>query len=251
MNRIFAIIKSNLKGALDLKQIFIINLIFICIFRMKIDYFNKALSFNEYINVIFYGPISLFSNMLDTLIWSTYEFYLIYIIGNYLYRELKGRSIYTISRIGSRLKWYTYIQVTVMSVCFIYYSIAIFIVGICVYVLNGQVVIVNMFGILNILLILTLSGYLIMNMYIVAVMVLRNHNLTFLLIVVLLYLLIEVGYTWQVDMYIPFNHGILGKRIIGNINFIYSYVYLIIMSFISIWVVRAIIVKNDLLDIID
>lgn len=242
------IILSNFKAILELKKLVFIIVIFII--AMKKNSFDNLINLSNYIRSIFYGPNDISTNIIELLIWSIYQFYLIYIIGDYLGKEFGIRNIYTISRIGSKIKWYVYNQLTLVFVCLVCYLTAVMLITIYAFIRSRYINILDIKEILNIWLILSISSYFILTVYLIIFIITKNNNLSFILIIISLYLSIEFGSIFKIDAFIPLNQGILSKHFILHFSFLWSYIYLSITTVINLFIIKYIIFKNDLLSII-
>lgn len=252
MGRHFKIIINNLKSVLGFKRILLISIIYIVVFYAKINILSQLGSLYEYVAIIFQGPKSLSENIMELFIWSLYQFYLIYIIGDYFYRELKIRNVYVFSRIGNKTEWFLHTQFTSIIVCITYYLIGIILIALCGFTLNRQIIMNNKFcDIVNIFFILSLSSYFITTVYIALVVIIKKHNVSFLILILVLYLSIEVGYIFKIDAYIPFTQGILIKHLMPNIGFFGSCLNLSFFIIINYYFIKRYIVKNDFLTIMD
>ncbi|KAJ50085.1 hypothetical protein BD780_004192 [Clostridium tetanomorphum] len=246
MKRHFRILITNFKSMFTYSKILFIFIIFIFSGFLKLSSFGSR----DYINIFFYGPNNLFDNILELMIWSLYQFYLIYIIGDYFYKELKVRNSYIISRIGSKMEWHLYIQITIIVACIFYFTTGSIVVG-CICFVTRHTPIFSIYEVLKIILILSLSSYFISNIYISIVLISKNHNFSFLIIIILLYLSIELGNIYRIDAFIPFNQGILSKHSFSNFNLSWSFVYLLVIDIINILLNGRLISKFDLMNILD
>jgi len=218
---------------------------------MKKDSFGDVINLSDYIKIIFHGPNTVSENVIELLIWSLYQFYLIYMAGDYLHKEFRIRKLYIISRIGSKFKWYIYTQLTMLGLCLLYYLIGIIVITISIFVLNKHVIIFNVYEILNMWLVISISSYFILTIYIIAFLLTKNNNVSFILIIILLYLSIEFGDIFKIDKFLPMNQGILSKHLIENFGFVWSYIYLSLLIVINLFIIKHLILKNDLLSIIE
>ncbi|GEM_PF-2375830 len=241
----------NCKSILSLKRFLFIVIIYIFIFMMKKDSFGDVINLSDYIKIIFHGPNTVSENVIELLIWSLYQFYLIYMAGDYLHKEFRIRKLYIISRIGSKFKWYIYTQLTMLGLCLLYYLIGIIVITISIFVLNKHVIIFNVYEILNMWLVISISSYFILTIYIIAFLLTKNNNVSFILIIILLYLSIEFGDIFKIDKFLPMNQGILSKHLIENFGFVWSYIYLSLLIVINLFIIKHLILKNDLLSIIE
>lgn len=248
MKKVFKIITYNLKSTISL--ITFVNIIFIFIFIVisKSQYLESVTTLSEYIKFIFYGPNNLSDNMQELLNWSLYKFYFLYIIGNYIYNELKLRNIYTISRIGSKFKWLIFLLINILLISIFYYLIGMIIGVIYIVHLNIPITANDIFSILPMFFLIVLSNCLLSTIYLMFSLVSKNHSLSFILTIILLYSSLSLGSMFNIDKYLPLNRSILYKHYTLNLNFKVSYSYLIIVILISIYVLIKYILKNNLTD---
>lgn len=128
MKRYLRIIKNNILSVFSIIALCFIIIIFAYTFLVKFNSFDDINTFSEVINKIFCGPNSLRNNIIDVFTWSLYQFFIIYIIGNYFFKELNTRGIYTIMRLGSKKYWHISLQITCFLACIIYFVFAFFII---------------------------------------------------------------------------------------------------------------------------
>lgn len=248
MNKHLRIINCNLKSILPCSAYIAIACIFILIFTLKINNLYCEPNSFQCINIIFYGPINLTNNVAELFIWSMYQFYLLYIVGNYIFKEFRIRNIYIIGRIGNKIKWNNYMQLTIFFTCIIYYLFGIILDIIGLLILNKSISLADVINILNIYLILVISSYFISTIYYIILLVYKNHSLSFLIMVIITYLSIMFGDALNIDKFLPINHGILSKHYFMNFGFKLSYIYLCILIIVNLFSINKFILKNDIVD---
>ncbi|NSB15964.1 hypothetical protein [Clostridium beijerinckii] len=251
MKRHLKIIANNLKTSFGFKKFFCVIAIFIVIFKIKLNVHSDLISLDDFIKIIFHGPNNLLDNILELLIWSLYQFYLFYIAGDYLYRELKLQSVYNISRLGSKIKWYIYNQLNLAIICLFYYIIGIASITVCLFISNEKVIINNIYDIVNVYFILFISSYFAITVYTIIVLLIKKHNVSLLILIITIYLSIELGDLLNIDIYLPFNQGIISKHLLCNFGYQWSYGYLLLMIILNLFIIKILMVKNDLLIILD
>lgn len=230
---------------LSLKKIYIICAIFIFTFYVKLNSRDNIYGLGEFIKASFYGPNNLSDNIMEVLTWSLCQFYLIYLIGQYLYNELEVRSIYTFLRIRHKKTWHICLQITCFLICVVYFLIGLVIGLITGYVFNIKLDINNIVEVINIFTILVLSSYYIITIYFFSIIKTQAHNRSFLMLIIILYLSIILGSIFKIDKFIPLNQGIISKHFISDFSFRWSYIYLSIMIIINIMVINRLIKKKD------
>ena len=248
MKKYFRLIISNLRATISLRNCLGIIGISILISLPKLMGSLCISSLDEYIKYIYYGPKNLTGNISETLNWIIYQSYLIYVIGNYVYKEFKIRNMYTISRIGSKLTWYICIQINALITCIIYYSINIAVNIMCIVIFNKATEMGNLLNIANIYFILILTSYLIVSIYFCALFFIKNHAFSFISTIIILFLSILLGDSLNIDPYIPINRGILVNHYILGLNYIKSYIYIILVITINVFISKQILFKEDLLE---
>lgn len=82
-------IKNNIKSIFSYNKIFIILTFYILILINNYTNYYYLQSNSEIFKSIFYGPINITENLLATFFWSFNQFYLIYLLGDFLYYQLK------------------------------------------------------------------------------------------------------------------------------------------------------------------
>lgn len=246
MNKGFRIINSNLNAIFSWKKCISISCIFIFIFIFKMDDLYNESNSLQCINILFYGPINLSDNTGEVFIWSIYQFYLLYIVGNYIFKEFSMRNTYTIGRIGSKTKWNNYMQISIFLTCIIYYLLGFVLEMIGMIIFNKSISLGDIINILNIFSILTISSYFISTTYYIILLIHKNHSLSFIMIVIYTYLSILFGDTLKIDKFLPVNHGILSKHYFMSFNFNLSYFYLGILIMINLLIINKFISKKDI-----
>lgn len=251
MNKHLRIINCNLKAILSCTKCIVISCIFILVFILKIsDLYHESNSL-QCINILFYGPINLSNNITELFIWSMYQFYLLYIVGDYILKEFKIRNIYTIGRIGSKIKWNNYMQINIFLTCIIYYLFGMVLEIIGILILNKSISLGNIVNISNIFFILVISSYFISTIYYIVLLINKNHSLSFVIMVISMYLSIMFGYELNIDRFLPLNQGILSKHYFMSFGFEISYVYLGILIIMNLLIIRKIILKKDIVYYMD
>jgi len=249
MRRYFRIIKGNFQSIISINKLCSICIIFIYLFCVKFTSLNRILSIGKLFELTFYGPNNLSDNISEVLFWSLYQFYIIYAIGDYCYRELQIRCVYTITRIGDKHIWYLCFQFTCFLACVVYFLFGITIGFITLSLLNIHLIIIDICRILNTLAILSLSSYYIMTIYIIIITMTQKYNQSFLILITLIYLSIAFGGMLKIDPFMPLNQGILSKHYISGFSFQWSYIFLCIMIFFNVIFLNRIIIERDLLEI--
>ncbi|ELU5588375.1 hypothetical protein SCB17_002866 [Clostridium perfringens] len=248
MKKYLNIISNNLRSIFSIKNLIFIIVIFIYVFSVKINNYDSNFSFNEILEVIFAGPINL-DNISEIFTWTFYQAFLIYIIGNYIFNELSTRSIYVIPRLGNKQYWNICLQITCFLACIIYFALGTFIEFIFTAILNKGFNFSNIIDTLQIVVLLSLSSYYAITVYIFNIMVTKSHIKSFLILIVEFYVSISIGDIFNIDKFIPLNQGILSKHIIYNFSYNWSFIFLGILIFINLVIINRLIVKRDLLDI--
>ncbi|ADY55182.1 hypothetical protein Sgly_0831 [Syntrophobotulus glycolicus DSM 8271] len=249
MKRYLRIIKNNLRSVFSIGSLCCTVIIFIYIFVVKFNSISDGHSFSEIINIIFRGP-SNNDNLIEVFTWGLYQFFLIYIIGNFFFKELDRRSIYTLPRLGNKIYWHICLQITSFSVCIIYFIFGTSIMFICASVININFNLNGISEIFKIIGLLSLSSYYLITLYIFISLVSRKHNQSFLVLIMTLFLSITLGDILKIDKYLPFNQGILSKHIISNFSYQWSFLFLALIIIVNLIFINRIIVKRDLFQIL-
>ncbi|WP_283719507.1 hypothetical protein [Clostridium perfringens] len=248
MKKYLSIISNNLRSIFPIKNLIFIIIIFIYVFLVKINNYDYNFSFNKILEVIFAGPISL-DNISEIFTWTFYQAFLIYIIGSYIFNELSIRSIYIIPRLGNKKCWYICLQITCFLACIIYFALGTFIEFIFTSILNKVFNLSNIINTLQIVVLLSLSSYYAITVYIFNIIVTESHIKSFLILIIEFYVSIFIGNIFAIDKFIPLNQGILSKHIIYNFSYSWSFIFLGTLIFINLIIINRLIVKRDLLDI--
>lgn len=250
MKRYLRIIKNNLQSVFSIGNLCCMVVIFIYIFAVKYSSIKNIDSFSEVVKKIFIGPNNLTDNILEVFIWMFYELFLIYMIGNYCFKEFDTRSIYTMPRLGNKKHWHICLQITCFFTCIIYFAFGISIGVICTSVMNKGFNLNGISEVFKTMGLLSLSSYYIITLYILSTIVSRKHTQSFLVLITTLCLSLEFGEILKIDKYIPFNQGILSKHIISNFSYQWSFIFLAIFIFINLIFINKLLVKRDLFEIV-
>jgi len=234
MNEFFRKLISNLKFTFFLKRIYFIIGIFILVFLSKLDSMFNCINSQEYINAVFYSPNTLIDNVLEVLIWSMYQFYLIYIIGDYICKEFKLRNIYILCRIGSKKKYIVYLYLNILLICFVYYLIGVSIFCILTMILNKHTFILNLLSILDMLLMLVISGCFISTIYLMIFSSIKNHIMSFIFTIIYIYLGIIIKADYNINLFISL-----------NLDFFWR-IFLCTILIINLIIISRFIIKDDM-----
>lgn len=251
MIRNIRIVINDFKAILDFKKLLSIIVAFILIFIMKKDFLLNIVSLDEVFKTTLSGPYRVTENILEIFIWSFYIFYLIYLAGDFFYTELKRRSLYSISRIGNKKTWYLCIQVSLFLLCISYYLIGGILITICSFIFKNSLIVYSILDILNIIFILSVSSYFMINVYLIILLIAKSHNRGFLFLVILDYISIDLGGIFNIDKFMPLNQGMIIKHNIEKFSCLWSYMLLIPLIVVCIILINYVINKKDLLAIID
>ena len=250
MKRYLRIIKNSLGSIFSIGSLCCIVIIFIYVFVVKSNTISDVHSFSEVINKIFRGPTNFSDNLIEVFTWGLYQFFLIYMIGNFWFKELDTRSIYTLPRLGNKQNWHICLQITSFLACIIFFVVGTSIIFICTSTVNINFNLNEIGGILKIIVLLSLSSYYLITVYIFSILISRKHNQSFLVLITTLFLSIELGDILKIDKYLPFNQGILSKHIISNFSYQWSFIYLFLLILVNLIFINKIIVKRDLFKIV-
>lgn len=251
MKKFFRILNNNFRSAISIKKLIFIVFIFLIITIPKVCYFNDLTAATDYIKIIFYGPKDLTSNINALLNWSLYEFFLLFIIGDFIYYELKTRNIYTISKIGSKFTWIIYMQLTIFLLITIYHLIGLLIIFISIHTFNFNFNINDFFNITHIVILLILVSYLMSTIYFFILFLTKNHSLSFIITILVFYLSISIGNMFNLDRYLPLNRGILNNHYFFNLSFNVSNIYILTTIIINLYIIIRCFIKNDLFNSIN
>ncbi|MDD6769958.1 MAG: hypothetical protein SPJ62_06950 [Inconstantimicrobium porci] len=249
VNNIFRhlnLIKANSKVIFSLKGILCMCIIFVYTFLTKSYLVNDTFAFGQTIKNTFYGPLNLGDNIIETFTWVLYQFFIIFVIGNFIFKELMVRAYYTIPRLGNKSRWHIDLQFACIISCVIYFALGFFIVFIINWLSNSASNFNGLYDVIKILSLLSLASYYFVTVYIINVLVTKNHVQSFIILLITSLVSIELGYVFKIDKYIPFNQGIISKHITGGFSLAWSMIFLIILIIINVVISDIIIVKKDL-----
>lgn len=249
MKKYLRIIKNNLQSVFSIGNLGCTIAIFIYLFAVNFKFIDYSHKFREFIEIIFMSPINLTNNIIQVFTWILYQFFLIYMIGNYFFKELATRSIYVIPRLRNKQYWHICLQITAFLVCIIYFALGIFISFICGISLNKTFNLNNAVEIFKIIMLLGFSSYYLVTVYIFSTLITRKHNLSFLLLIITACLSNTLGTIFRIDKYLPFNQGLIIKHMIYKFSYQWSLIFLTILIFINLIFINRFIVKKDLFEI--
>ena len=250
-NHYYLLIKNNIKYIFTIKMILCIIIIFIINLIMKTNNNIDYESVYEYISITFYGPINMFDNLNELLSWSFYEICFLAFIIRFLNKEFSNRSIYLISRLGNKIRWYNYLQLTILVLTIIYFMIGFLTSSLFTIIINENIINIDIFNILKLLLLIIMYNYFIILLYIIIFLFIENRNLGIIALIMLIYLSIELGNSFHIDKFLLLNQGIISKHIISDFSFLWSYIYLgVFIGYLFIFI-KNIVIKRDLISIID
>ena len=240
------VIKNNNKVIFSVKSTLCMCIIFIYAFLEKNNLVSDTYIFGQTLKNIFYGPLNLGSNLIETFTWVLYQFFIIFVIGNFIFKELMVRAYYTVPRIGNKIRWHADLQFACIISCVIYFVLGFFIVFIINWLSNSDSNFNGLYDVIKILSLLSLSSYYLVTVYIINVLVTKNHVQSFIILLITSLVSIELGYVFKIDKYIPFNQGIISKHVIGGFSLTWSMIFLIILIIINVVIADIMIVKKDL-----
>ncbi|GKX68176.1 hypothetical protein [Inconstantimicrobium mannanitabidum] len=246
---ILQITKNNIKVVFSIPNIFFIVAIFIYILLTQTDLIKNTGNFGEIIKNIFYGVDTLEGNMIKIFSWVLYQFFIIFIIGNFFFKELGVRSYYTVYRFRSKRHWHLCLQIASLLSCFIYFIFGTIIVFLYSVVSNNNTSLINIKDIIEVICLLCASSYYLVTVYIIYALISKKHALSFIAILITVLFSTQLGYIFKVDKYIPLNQGIIAKHVANNFNFAWSIIFLTIFIIIDVFIINNIIVKKDLCEL--
>ena len=222
-------IKNNIKSIFSYNKIFIILTFYILILINNYTNYYYLQSNSEIFKSIFYGPINITENLLATFFWSFNQFYLIYLLGDFLYYQLKKINIYTIFRFNNKNKWYISIHLTLLFSCILYYILIVTICIIYMFFFHKKV---------------HISESLDLNL----ILILKKHNISYIIIICILYSSILLGNLLSIDQFLPLNRCILAKHYSLNLKYSVSYTYLTVLIIVNYLISKKNILLNDFIN---
>ena len=240
------LIKCNLPYYFN--KIFIILTFYILILINNYTNYYYLQSNSEIFKSIFYGPINITENLLATFFWSFNQFYLIYLLGDFLYYQLKKINIYTIFRFNNKNKWYISIHLTLLFSCILYYILIVTICIIYMFFFHKKVHISESLEILKVSFLMFLSSYFIITLYLNLILILKKHNISYIIIICILYSSILLGNLLSIDQFLPLNRCILAKHYSLNLKYSVSYTYLTVLIIVNYLISKKNILLNDFIN---
>lgn len=237
-----AVLKSsinNLKMIFDTKTfllvLFIINLIVFYKKNNYINYTNLNISFESYINYIFFTSNYLLENISELMFWVLYEIVFLILTLKYIFIEFEIYNIYHVSRLKSKLNWFMSIEITLLISSMIYNFLAIFISYI-----YSQFKIINFEKLIVIYILMVFFSLLISLIFVLFRLIIKNGVISILILIFIMYLSFYIGCMFNINIYLPFNQMIFTNYIKFN-QYINSIVYIGTLNlFIAILIYKKI-----------
>lgn len=247
----FNIIKNNIKCIFNYKVILLNVLIFILLFLFQIMFMKEYSLANlfEYIKYYFYGVNTTLENISSLLIWLLFQLFFMLIMILYINNEFQGRNIYLISRLRSKENWFLNLEFTIILSSIIYFFIGFLTLTLCSIMDNNTVLLLKEnISIVPIFIILFLNSSFYVNVYLLIFISLKNNKYSFLLIILLVIINIDLGSILKIDLYNPFTQCIFFKYYMINNSFLNSIIVLLISNSLIILSLYFTIIKKDLLN---
>lgn len=252
-NFVIRILIDNIKSIFSQRIMVLIILTFSLLYYLQIPLINsysvKAVS--DIYKLCFYGVNTISENLISFLSWMFFELLFFLIAINFLICEFKGRNIYLISRMGDKFKWFSIIELTLLSCCIIYFFIGFLsILAHSIFSSSIKFTCFNFMNIFNVFMTLCLNNFLYLNIYLLLLLNLKNSNTSIIILISLIIIFIDLGYIFNLDLYNPLTQCIMAKHYTNNISFSQSTITLLLYNTLTYILLYFKIVKNDLLNLI-
>lgn len=248
----FNIIKNNIKNIFKYKTIFLSISVFIILFSFQQTLIKELSpkSLFEYITYYFYGVNYIAENIGALFAWTIFQLFFILTMVSYLYNEFHGRNIYIISRVGNKSNWFAHLEVTIILSSIIYFFIGFSTLTICSFFINNNIIFSdNYIKILLVFIVISLNSFFYINLFLLISLKFNHNTSSILWIVILIFLNIDLGDRFKLDLYNPFTQCIFSKFYINGNSFSNSIFILSISNILIMLCLYRTIVKKDLLNI--
>lgn len=93
-----------------------------------------------------------------------------------------------------------------------------------------------------------LSSYFIITLYLNLILILKKHNISYIIIICILYSSILLGNLLSIDQFLPLNRCILAKHYSLNLKYSVSYTYLTVLIIVNYLISKKNILLNDFIN---
>lgn len=250
------IVINNIKNIFSIKIIILTILLFCILYHFQLPLLCNSIdnisSVSEIYKICFYGTNTVTDNLQSFFAWILFEMFLLLILINYLFGEISGRNIYSISRLGSKNKWFLSTEITIIASCLIYFLIGFISIYICI--IGDGKEIFNNFGLVNILsmlLVICLNNIFYVHIYLIISFSIKHKDISIILLIILIVISIDLGNIFNIDLYIPFTQSIMAKHDTKDISLFSSMLLLMISNVLAYIILYIKIIKNDLINLIN
>ena len=167
-------------------------------------------------------------------------FYILILINNY--------TNYYYLQSNNKNKWYISIHLTLLFSCILYYILIVTICIIYMFFFHKKVHISESLEILKMSFLMFLSSYFIITLYLNLILILKKHNISYIIIICILYSSILLGNLLSIDQFLPLNRCILAKHYSLNLKYSVSYTYLTVLIIVNYLISKKNILLNDFIN---
>lgn len=227
IRKVFFILANNLMSIFSRKKILMIIFIF-SMLNYMIPPSCNCNNLNEIIENIFRGPNSLLEMPIELLKWCFFQFFLLYIVLDFINKEFNLRNILTILKIGSRKLWINNLILSIFIACLLYFILG----GIVISLLNINILsnYIIWERLIKVILLLTITSFVPCLIGLILIYLSKSEAITFTIIFMLSLFSIGLGsINVKLDKWFPFNQGILIKHYSSNFSFGWSYIYSMVL----------------------
>lgn len=249
MKKITRIIFSDIIEMISLRRI--ITSLFVFVFACLLTD-NNCQNIPDVIEYTFYGPTSVLEILIKFFTWAFYQIPILFYVLDFINKQLQIRNTYTILRVGNKKVWINCIIISTIFINLVYYLFGFMIASIFNFkILINPINISGLCKLLNILLILSFSSFIICIIGIVFIIIIKHEAIVFSTIFMLICLSIDIGNKFpNLDKWLLFNQGLIAKHYKSGFNYTWSYCYLLIAFLVLYILIIKLINKIDLCTIL-
>lgn len=256
------LIKSNLMTIITKSNL----IIFLSVFSLQFYLFStvygisQSYSLQKALIIIYYGP---FNQPLEIFRWLFHQVPILVLIGYFIDKEIKSRSIYILHRIGNINTWLNGITLSslVCTILYYFFGLSLSLLLITFFrsyyesnTLFQNFQLLNQYNpvilLLHLFFLLVLSTYSMILIYTILSILLKSVTISFTILIILILISSMVTNIFPVVIqWLPSAQGMLINREYSKIEFSLSYIYLITLNlFLSVFLYQ--ILKKQLSEIL-
>lgn len=241
MNINLNIVKNNVLGFISKKNIFQVSILFILVNLITLSSYEIN-TFNELLNLSFYGVPKISELPIEFLKWSAIQFFILYIILKLFYTEVYEKLHMTLLRVSDKKTFINSLLVSMFCICILYYLIG-FLVLIS-FNLKLLFTTINSIYLFKIFLLYILFSYTFSLIGILMFFFIKNENLVFTLI--FFFTIISTSIEGNINKYLLISQGMLIKHISYNFNYVFSITLILVFLVITFYGIKSLFMGRDI-----